>query len=342
MLKFMEKHFPKELATTSFFVSETLPEKLIECSNIYRINSRRNLLIMFAKMARARRTIWHSFYVQSRKIWILNLMPWVLKRTVWIPWGGDIYDLGWKLNSDQTSSGKRRLRQYKCVVSRFGCVATLIPDDYEQARREFGVTGVHRNIIYPVQERLLDQWNQPPSAVKHGDRELLRIMIGNSASKTNLHEDILRRLAMYSHEKIRVFAPLSYGDMAYAQQVVKIGTKLFGDHFEPMFSFMPQDDYFKFLESIDVAIFNQKRQQALGNIYYVLKAGKHVYLRSDAPMWEYFTNTLSMDISDACEVGDMPFDRFLRQVDAKGNYRKMLALRNPERVIALWRAILAE
>jgi hypothetical protein len=75
--------------------------------------------------------------------------------------------------------------------------------------------------------------------------------------------------------------PLSYGDQTHAKKVIEQGNDWFGEKFFPMSSFMPFDQYLEFLKSIDIAIFNHKRQQAMGNIITLLGMGKTVYVRSD-------------------------------------------------------------
>jgi len=51
---------------------------------------------------------------------------------------------------------------------------------------------------------------------------------------------------------------------------------------------MPFDQYLEFLGLIDVAIFNHKRQQAMGNTITLLSLGKKVFMRSDITPWELF------------------------------------------------------
>jgi len=44
---------------------------------------------------------------------------------------------------------------------------------------------------------------------------------------------------------------------------------------------MPFDQYLNFLNIVDIAIFNHKRQQAMGNIITLLGIGKTVYVRKE-------------------------------------------------------------
>jgi hypothetical protein len=60
---------------------------------------------------------------------------------------------------------------------------------------------------------------------------------------------------------------------------------MFGAKFHPMVEFMKLEDYLDFLHSIDIAVFNHRRQQAMGNIFTLLVRGKKVYLRHDITSW---------------------------------------------------------
>jgi hypothetical protein len=48
------------------------------------------------------------------------------------------------------------------------------------------------------------------------------------------------------------------------------------------------EEYTAYLSDIDLAIFNHKRQQAMGNIIGLLSLGKKVFIRSDISPWPYF------------------------------------------------------
>lgn len=63
---------------------------------------------------------------------------------------------------------------------------------------------------------------------------------------------------------------------------------LFGDKYEALTEHLLYDDYIDFLGKIDIAIFNHKRQQAMGNTISLLGLGKKVYMRSDVTQWAFF------------------------------------------------------
>ena len=116
----------------------------------------------------------------------------------------------------------------------------------------------------------------------------INIMLGNSAHETNCHEEALIKLSKFNNENVKIYAPLSYGDQEYAQKIAKIGHDIFGDRFIPLMHFLKYKKYISILESIDIAVFPHKRQQAFGNIVQLVGLGKKVYVRNDINTWNFF------------------------------------------------------
>lgn len=104
------------------------------------------------------------------------------------------------------------------------------------------------------------------------------IVIGNSATDSNQHLDIFQKMKHLDTEKIKICCPLSYGEAQYREDVIKKGKEIFGDRFYPITEYMSYEKYVDFLNSCDVGIYNNNRQQALGNISLMLNLGKKVYV----------------------------------------------------------------
>jgi hypothetical protein len=104
------------------------------------------------------------------------------------------------------------------------------------------------------------------------------ILVGNSASLTNNHTEVFEVLKRQNLSGRKIIVPLSYGQAAYRDYVVKIGRQMFGAKFEPVTSFLSLPDYHEMLSSCSCAIMNQYRQQALGNIGTILYQGGRLYL----------------------------------------------------------------
>lgn len=114
------------------------------------------------------------------------------------------------------------------------------------------------------------------------------IIVGNSATIENHHIEVFEMLQQFKDEDIDIYCPLSYGDNNYAEKVSLKGKEIFGEKFHPIRDYMSVKDYYSFLNTCSIGIFFNDRQQALGNIYYLLKTGGKVYLRDKTSMWNYF------------------------------------------------------
>ncbi len=260
-----EKAFPTKRRENTFFYKDYARKISAELDLIKKLNS-------------AEKIILHSLF-DNKVIAILFFQPWLLKKCYWMIWGSDLYtyqlaNRNWKW---QVKEFFRRP-----VIKRLGHLITYIEGDVELARKWYGATGkFHECIMYTS-----NIYHE--HAIPAEPRSAINIQIGNSADPSNNHLEVFEQLANFRDENIALYVPLSYGNQEYAQTVIKAGVELFGERFKPMTDFMPFDKYLDFLGKIDIAIFNHKRQQAMGNTITLLGLGKKVYLRDDVTPWKMF------------------------------------------------------
>ena len=218
---------------------------------------------------KSNRIIIHSLYF-PRISHFLFINKVFLKKCYWIMWGGDFYF------PEKQSWFKKQ------VIKKIRHFITYLKGDFELAQKWYGTTGeYHECFMYP--SNLYKDYVAPE--VKHSS---INILVGNSADPSNNHLEIFDKLEVFKDQDIKIYAPLSYGNQTYAKKVIEEGKKQFGDKFEPLTDMMPFDQYLEFLGLIDVAIFNHKRQQAMGNTITLLSLGKKVFMRSDITPWELF------------------------------------------------------
>ena len=212
-------------------------------------------------------------------IFILWLLPNLPKKTTWILWGSDLYE-----HQEKNKGIKLKIKEFfkRRVLRKIDCISTTIPEDFELAKKWYGVSATYiENIIYKSHiARVLNEQIREES-------ETTRIQLGNSATKSNLHFDAIDTLSQTS-ANIKVYCPLSYGDEDYGRQVVEYGINKLGDRFVPMLDFMDFEKYNRYMAGIDISIFNHSRQQAMGNIIGMLSLGKKVYLNNNATPYTYF------------------------------------------------------
>lgn len=100
--------------------------------------------------------------------------------------------------------------------------------------------------------------------------------MGNSATKTNCHIEIFNKLSKYDwiHE-LEIICPLSYGnEEEYRDYVIKVGYEKIGNKFKPITEYISLTKYIELLNSCDVGVFNNNRQQGGSTILYLTRLGK--------------------------------------------------------------------
>lgn len=230
-----------------------------------------------------------------------------LKKSYFQLWGGD-YICFRKINQMGLRE-KLQMKFRKYVLGHAKAVINLLPGEYEELRNLCKVRGEH--IVAPVPsdgttQRLVQQLHDEPK-----NNDSIVIQIGNSATPTNQHAQIIHMLSRFKRENIKIICPLSYGDMQYAEQVIKLGLETFGEKFVPIREYMSIETYYSLLSSIHVAIFNNNRQQAMANISAALGLGCRVYIRKDTPMWKTYNNR-GYFISDIDRIPEMEFSEMIQ------------------------------
>lgn len=235
---------------------------------------------LLKSLDKSEKIILHGLF-DRRVILFLFFHSWLLKKCYWIMWGGDLYE------PNRSSSWIEKIYQKikKNVIKRIGFLVTQVPGDVDLARDKFCAQGKHINsFVYP------SNLFTPPSEKSKPNNKNLNILVGNSSTRSNHHEEIFELLKKYKNENIKIYCPLSYGDMNYGSKIEELGKNIFEEKFIAINQFIQPDEYRKFLESIDIGIFNHDRQQGLGNITTLLGYGKTIYLRKGTSHYNMFTD----------------------------------------------------
>lgn len=196
-------------------------------------------------------------------------------------WGADLY-----LSKENRNESIVLTLARKFITSRFGGVVTYIPGDYEYAVKNLGVKGeMVECIMYPS-----NIYYSEVSCKNFSEEKKLRILVGNSAFSSNNHIEVFERLSKFDLSNVEVWVPLSYGDELYKQNVIAAGNKLLRNSFIPITEFLDLKRYLRLLDSVDIGIFNHKKQQGMGNTINLLGRCKTVYIRSDVTPWQLFSS----------------------------------------------------
>lgn len=262
----------------------------------------------FLKLIRRTRkidaTVAHGTFWRLKFCLFWLLIPSIRKKSAWVVWGGDI--LG---NRDVSNRSKEKFKKFflKLALEKFFLIGTPVKGDYELILRDIKSKPAWSIVRYLDTSIFL----APRNRIDDG---ITRILLGNSATKTNQHIQAMHILERFKDERIEIIAPLSYGDKGYASFVAEEGKRIFGNKFIPLESFMEKDEYYSLLGNIDIGFFNNNRQQAFGNIHMLMNSEAKIFLRKDTPMWEYF-NTNGASVFSIEDIENSNFSEFKKSCE---------------------------
>lgn len=295
------------------------------------------ILTLINKLKKNDKLFIHSLF-NPRVVLLLFLYPNILKKCFWVVWGGDLYTF--RIPKTTLKSKSYELLRSK-VIRNIGSIITLVVGDYDLARKWYKVKAKHffaqyhdeRNYIYTL--RLIEK-NVHNKNIKNSS--LLRVILGNSATKTNHHIEALDILSKFKNEDIEIICPLSYGDKNYAKQVIIYGNNIFGDKFVPLIQFIDIEEYISILSSVDVGVFNLDRQQALFNITTLINLGKKVFLQTNSTVFEHYNNNgiVTFDI-ETIQLSPISSFSYMSQHIRENNSNIIKKLDSKEYKIPKWR-----
>lgn len=261
-----------------------------------------------------------DFFYKNRRL---------LKKLYLYFWGGDKF-------IHQT--GIKKFRK-KYVVNNAHAVINIIPEERKYMKDNYKVKGKFFCALYYSYSITMTLNKLRLCSPK--DKDYVAIQVGNSATATNNHISILRELIKFKDENIKIFVPLSYGDKDYRSKVIEFGKQTFGEKFVGMTDFMKEENYYEFMNNIDVAIFGLKRQQARGNINALMFLGKKVFLKRGSVLAHYYRKECNCNIEFVEDIRGMNFEELIRINEEKktNNERRMEELYRMKPRIEQWNQI---
>ena len=230
-------------------------------------------------------------------------------------WGGDFYDF------KQSSKISRKLRDSLRKIEYCKAKGLIFLIDYENEQFE-KIIGVKKKSYVAPMPNSPDECISYHEIWKRCTNNHFTVLIGNSATASNNHFEAIDLVKKYGNE-IKIYCPLSYGDDKYKGKVIAYGKQVFGEQFIPITEQMEKGKYVEFLSNCDVGIFNNNRQQAMGNINLLLYLGKKVFLKRGTSMWNAYTNA-NYSISAVDEILDLDLKAFFEMDDADREYNHKL------------------
>lgn len=282
----------------------------------------------FKKRAKnADKLIVHGLFNELIIFWLF-LNPWQLKKTIISIWGGDLYAHREIMEKENIKLSTRAVDIMKgCIFRKVPVFLNDMDGDFDLLKRWYHVSdAVSIPVLYPpsVDAKGLDALSDRKK--EENIKSKVKILVGNSATETNFHKDIFQKLTKYKEQNIEIYCPLSYGNSSYANEVILNGEKIFGDKFHGITEFMQPEEYTRFLSDIDIAVFYNNRNQAMGNIALLAYLGCKIYIRNDTVMWSQYVTKGGCKFFSVTDIDKESFESFckneIENVKINQNYFK--------------------
>lgn len=341
------KFIPKQIAFLSerfshvdqlFFVHGAPADYLHDAPSSVR-ELRRSTWTAFIKEAiGAERVIINGLF-DKRLPLLLSWFPSIARKSIWIPWGGDLY---WHRFRKRTFGNEVIMPFRSHFIRMLYGIATMTRGDYEAAVDWYGTEAKHIESapnIFAFEKSDLDRIKPK----KRASNEIV-VQIGNSGDPTNEHFEMMDWLAPFRDRNLRIYAPLSYGNAEYIGKVISRGQSLFGDRFTPFMTLMPFHEYNQYLASLDVLILNHRRQQGFGNVAISLYLGTKVFLRNEVTIWRYLSEGVGCVLFDSSAIPTHSLEELSLMDDAvrEQNRKKISILFDREWQRQAWEKIYHE
>lgn len=337
-IEYMNLHFA-EYEHTFIMVREGYELSLNQCNDIIFLDN-------FKELNRNKNI--HSLLLECNQIIVSGVWDMIvplyfcnnriLKKSYFHFWGGDFYKYRqFGLRDWKTRRDKYMLRS--CLLRSAGAL-NLIVTDFPEMKKILRIPEIH-HLVAPMPKSPKEDIDYSLYCNQPTNKNSYRILVGNSATIQNQHKEIFDILLRFKEENIEIVCPLSYGWKEYGEQVLKLGKEYFGEKFHPITESLPKEDYVKLLASCDIGIFNNNRQQAMGNIFIFVRLGKKVFLRDDTSMWEHFEK-IGYHFNKTEELKTQSLETIM-QYDEECGKKNRKALENwEEQTLVMWDKVFRE
>lgn len=304
----------------------------VEAENVVFESDMHSIITVRKIAVHSDKIIFHSLFFSYIYFLAFTLVPPAMyKKYFWMIWGADLYNAYWERNT----TIKRRIKEVfrRELIKRIPHVGYIL-GDYEFLKQHYVSNADFYLSSYTYDFFIPEEKNN------HKEKQVLHIMIGNSATPECRYIEILNKLSRIDGLKAKISCILSYpkNERRYTNEVIDVGNRLFGDRFHAITEYCAFKEYMEFLNDIDVAIFNHNRQQALGNIAELLYLGKKVFINSDNACKGYFED-IGTTVFSTDEISLASLTERLDEASSKANRMKIERFFSDKSFADRWRKI---
>lgn len=211
-------------------------------------------------------------------------------------------------------------RKSKVLLSRIDYFQPVISTEYDIMKRQYPFFRAEKYLSYA---------NLPPVSENYYENKTDNVLIGNSATFSNNHLDILKLLKNKGIDEERFIIPLNYG---LEKQDILDPIKNFVPKAQIIESFLDKNVYFDLIDQVGYAIFGVMRQQAMGNIYHLLLVGAKVFLYKDSIPYQHLINK-GYYVFPIEDVNQVSLSEPLSEAEIMHNYKRFMSER--QEILAL-------
>ena len=282
--------------------------------------------------------VWHGM-IYHAKIVLFACQPALLRKSIWLIWGIDLYN--WLVPNDSPKNRlKNRINRY--WRKHVHAIITLMPVDEETYKKAFPHSRAKcYNIPYPISYEGFETMDRLRDAMPRQNGKVC-IQVAHNAHAFNNHQAILDYLSKFADENIELYLPLSYGPEEkndYIDTTIRATVAAFPNKAKCIRKLMPFDHYLDFMWNMDVSVFYAHRQNALGNITRQLYMGNKIFLSPASPTYAYLKGQ-GIEVFNTEDIPNMTFEQFAAKQDNARARQWIVDTYLPDNVFALWEKLL--
>lgn len=168
-----------------------------------------------------------------------------------------------------------------------------------------------------------------------------KIMVGHAASPTANHAELFEQLSRIGINN-NIVIPLEYGEAQYRLKIKQIASGLFPNQVEFLENRLSMTEYYQKLSDIGFAVFNFRRQEALGNILFLVWNGAKVFLNDASSVYKQFRMWGLTVFSISSDLNKNQFEELLSPDEASRNKKILENLFSENKVKKYWEVLMRQ